>query len=124
LQAAAFGSQAHDLLIDPGDLLLEGCAFGHGFEQVVTLPEDRELGLQFSRLVLECWCLTIEEGDAIGQPLLPLFKGLFCTTNPIPVKAALELTGWPVGAPRLPLVSADSDVRQRLSSILAALRPT
>ena len=61
---------------------------------------------------------------ALHQRLLPLFKGLFCTTNPIPVKAALELTGWPVGAPRLPLVSADSDVRQRLSSILAALRPT
>jgi 4-hydroxy-tetrahydrodipicolinate synthase len=60
----------------------------------------------------------------LHQRLLPLFKGLFCTTNPIPVKAALELTGWPVGAPRLPLVSADSDVRQRLSSILAALRPT
>lgn len=56
--------------------------------------------------------------------LLPLFKALFCTTNPIPVKAALEISGWPVGAPRLPLLSADSDVRQRLSSILAALRPT
>jgi 4-hydroxy-tetrahydrodipicolinate synthase len=56
--------------------------------------------------------------------LLPLFKALFCTTNPIPVKAALEISGWPVGAPRLPLLPADSDVRQRLSSILAALRPT
>ncbi|MFM8968516.1 MAG: hypothetical protein ACKOGI_11375, partial [Vulcanococcus sp.] len=33
---------------------------------------------------------------------------LFCTTNPIPVKAALELSGWPVGAPRLPLLSAAS----------------
>lgn len=60
----------------------------------------------------------------LHQRLLPLFKALFCTTSPIPVKAALELEGWPVGAPRLPLVSADSAVRQRLSSILAALRPT
>jgi len=58
------------------------------------------------------------------EALLPLGKALFCTTNPIPVKAALELSGWPVGAPRLPLLPADSDVRQRLSSILAALRPT
>ncbi len=61
---------------------------------------------------------------AAHERLLPLFKGLFCTTSPIPVKAALELEGWPVGPPRLPLVSADSTVRQRLSSILAALRPT
>ena len=58
------------------------------------------------------------------QQLLPLCRALFCTTNPIPVKAALEISGWPVGAPRLPLLSADTAVRQRLSSILAALRPT
>jgi 4-hydroxy-tetrahydrodipicolinate synthase len=64
------------------------------------------------------------EALAFHEKLLPLFKGLFCTTNPIPVKAALELSGWAVGAPRLPLSSADSHVRERLSSILAALRPT
>lgn len=64
------------------------------------------------------------EALALHEKLLPLFKGLFCTTNPIPVKAALELSGWAVGAPRLPLLPADSHVRERLSSILAALRPT
>jgi 4-hydroxy-tetrahydrodipicolinate synthase len=58
------------------------------------------------------------------EALLPLLQALFCTSNPIPVKAALEIRGWPVGAPRLPLVAADSTVRERLSSILAALRPT
>jgi 4-hydroxy-tetrahydrodipicolinate synthase len=61
---------------------------------------------------------------ALHEQLLPLCKALFCTTNPIPVKAALEISGWPVGAPRLPLVPADHTVRERLSSILAALRPT
>jgi 4-hydroxy-tetrahydrodipicolinate synthase len=64
------------------------------------------------------------EALALQEKLLPLFKGLFCTTNPIPVKAALELSGWAVGAPRLPLLPADSHVRERLSSILDALRPT
>ncbi len=61
---------------------------------------------------------------AVHEQLLPLCKALFCTTNPIPVKAALELAGWPVGAPRLPLLSASNDVRDRLNSVLAALRPT
>jgi 4-hydroxy-tetrahydrodipicolinate synthase len=65
-----------------------------------------------------------DEALALHLQLLPLFKTLFCTTNPIPVKAALELRGWAVGAPRLPLLPADSQVRERLSSILAALRPT
>lgn len=60
----------------------------------------------------------------LHEQLLPLSKALFCTTNPIPVKAALEISGWPVGSPRLPLLPAENDVRQRLSSILAALRPT
>ena len=69
------------------------------------------------------------EGDqararVLHEQLLPLCKALFCTTNPIPVKAALELCGWPVGAPRLPLLSANAAVRQRLSETLAALRPT
>ena len=70
--------------------------------------------------------LAGRNGEALilHEKLLPLFKGLFCTTNPIPVKAALELCGWAVGAPRLPLLPADSHVRERLSSILAALRPT
>jgi 4-hydroxy-tetrahydrodipicolinate synthase len=58
------------------------------------------------------------------ERLMPLFRALFCSTNPIPVKAALELSGWPVGAPRLPLLSANNDVRQLLSTTLAALRPT
>lgn len=60
----------------------------------------------------------------LHEQLLPLCRALFCTTNPIPVKAALELTGWPVGAPRPPLLPADPAVRQRLHSVLAALRPT
>jgi 4-hydroxy-tetrahydrodipicolinate synthase len=61
---------------------------------------------------------------ALHEQLLPLCKALFCTTNPIPVKAALELSGWPVGAPRLPLLSASDTVKQHLCETLAALRPT
>ena len=58
------------------------------------------------------------------ERLLPLFKALFATTNPIPVKAALELSGWPVGVPRLPLISLEPAMRTALSDTLAALRQT
>jgi 4-hydroxy-tetrahydrodipicolinate synthase len=70
--------------------------------------------------------LAGDQGTALAlhEQLLPLCKALFCSTNPIPVKAALELSGWPVGAPRLPLLSASDTVKQRLSETLAALRPT
>lgn len=58
------------------------------------------------------------------EQLQPLFKALFATTNPIPVKAALELSGWPVGSPRLPLPPLDPVMRDALSNTLTALCQT
>ena len=81
-------------------------------------------GDQIQRMVQAFVAGDLGAAFAEHEQLLPLCKALFCTTNPIPVKAALELSGWSVGAPRLPLVSASSDVRDRLTSVLAALRPT
>lgn len=48
----------------------------------------------------------VDEAQAINCKLMPLFKALFITSNPIPVKAALKLCGFPVGGLRLPLVEA------------------
>ena len=64
------------------------------------------------------------EALAQHEVLIPLFKALFATTNPIPVKAALELNGWPVGAPRLPLSPLPEAMRTTLSTTLSALRQT
>jgi 4-hydroxy-tetrahydrodipicolinate synthase len=55
-----------------------------------------------------------ERGDVDGarkihQQLLPLYRALFVTTSPIPIKAAMALIGQPVGPPRLPLVPATKD---------------
>ena len=58
------------------------------------------------------------------EQLTPLFKALFATSNPIPVKAALELSGWSVGAPRLPLLPLHSAMRDSLADLLTALRQT
>ena len=55
------------------------------------------------------------------EQLQPLFKALFVTTNPIPIKAALELNGWPVGPPRKPLIPLNSQMKDELSKILSAL---
>ncbi|MDI7248292.1 MAG: 4-hydroxy-tetrahydrodipicolinate synthase [Bacillota bacterium] len=57
----------------------------------------------------------------INAELFPLFKALFVTTNPIPVKLALRLTGFDAGGLRPPLVEAGEKeaavVRQALSSL-------
>ena len=57
----------------------------------------------------------------IHERLQPLFKSLFTTTNPIPIKAALELSGWKVGNPRSPLSSLPIDMKKQLSIILKSL---
>jgi 4-hydroxy-tetrahydrodipicolinate synthase len=49
---------------------------------------------------------------------------LFATTNPIPVKAALEINGWSVGAPRPPLSPLPEAMRTTLSNTMSALRQT
>ena len=77
------------------------------------------------RAMIEAYC----QGDgpsalAVHEQLQPLFKALFATTNPIPVKAALELNGWPVGAPRPPLSSLSDAMRTTLAQTLSALRQT
>ena len=70
--------------------------------------------------------LSGRHAEALAQHelLLPLCKALFATTNPIPVKAALELSGWSVGDPRLPLVPLDAAMRESLAQALNALRQT
>jgi len=65
----------------------------------------------------------IETGDVpaarkIHEGLSPLFNALFITSNPIPVKAALEMLGLPAGVPRLPLVPATPEERDRVRRAL------
>ena len=59
-----------------------------------------------------------EEAEAANQALLPLMEGLFDTTNPILVKEALKLIGFPVGGVRLPLVDATAEQSARLAQIM------
>ncbi|MCL5677209.1 MAG: 4-hydroxy-tetrahydrodipicolinate synthase [Firmicutes bacterium] len=60
----------------------------------------------------------VAKAAALHQKLMPVFKGLFITTNPTPLKAALAMVGFPVGGPRLPLVEPTSEelgkIRQSL----------
>jgi 4-hydroxy-tetrahydrodipicolinate synthase len=65
----------------------------------------------------------IETGDVpaarkVHEALSPLFNALFVTSNPIPLKAALEMVGRPAGPPRLPLVPANAEERDRVRKAL------
>jgi 4-hydroxy-tetrahydrodipicolinate synthase len=65
----------------------------------------------------------VETGDVpaarkIHEALSPLYNALFVTSNPIPLKAALEMVGRPAGPPRLPLVPANAEERDRVRKAL------
>ncbi len=53
--------------------------------------------------------------------LWPLFKVLFITTNPVPVKAAMRLSGFDCGRVRLPLVDATPKEEEQIRTVLRAL---
>lgn len=49
----------------------------------------------------------LEKARELHYKLFPLFKLMFCTANPIPVKTALNLLGFGVGGFRLPICECD-----------------
>ena len=69
------------------------------------------------------------EGAAeLDEELRPIIDALAVTTNPIPVKAALNMLGHEVGALRLPLVEATAEEQRTIrgalerAGVLAAAR--
>jgi 4-hydroxy-tetrahydrodipicolinate synthase len=58
------------------------------------------------------------EAKALSDKLMPVFEAMFITTNPIPVKACLEMIGFPVGGLRLPMIEANQKEKNQLKKIL------
>jgi len=79
------------------------------------------VGNQLQQMIQAFSAGGIAIASQIHLQLFPLFKALFLTTNPIPVKQALKLKGWEVGSTRLPLCKADSDVTDKLKAVLEKL---
>ena len=71
-------------------------------------------------------CKACNKGDFICAAtlqlnLLPLIDSLFAETNPIPLKAALELAGLCTSKVRLPLTAPSEQTIQKLKNVLAQL---
>jgi 4-hydroxy-tetrahydrodipicolinate synthase len=84
-----------------GGILVASHLVGGEMRRVIDEPERRH---------------EIEDG------LRDLYKALTVTTNPIPVKAALNMAGIQVGGLRLPLVEASEEERTVIRSALERYR--
>jgi 4-hydroxy-tetrahydrodipicolinate synthase len=54
----------------------------------------------------------------IHRSLFPVFKGMFMTSNPVPIKTALNMLGLQVGLVRLPLVEATEQEQTEIRKLL------
>ena len=63
----------------------------------------------------------VAEALRLHRRLWPLFKVLFITTNPVPVKCAIRLSGFDCGRVRLPLVDATPKEEAQIRGVLEAL---
>ncbi|HEV7771610.1 MAG TPA: 4-hydroxy-tetrahydrodipicolinate synthase [Solirubrobacterales bacterium] len=63
----------------------------------------------------------IARAQEIDAELTPLYEGLSVTTNPIPVKAALQMLGLASERMRLPLVPADASQRAAVRTALEGI---
>lgn len=61
---------------------------------------------------------NIQEATKLQLDTLDLTSSLFCEVNPIPVKAALNIIGFDVGTPRLPLIEMSKTGKERLKTSL------
>lgn len=54
--------------------------------------------------------------------LFPMFKGIFVTTNPVPIKALVSMIGIKAGGVRLPLVDATAEEVKYLRNLLDEIK--
>ncbi len=79
------------------------------------------VGSQLQQMIQAFESGQVQAATQIHLKLFSLFKALFITTNPIPVKEALKLQGWDVGSFRLPLCDPGEEVRAMLKTVMAEL---
>jgi 4-hydroxy-tetrahydrodipicolinate synthase len=89
---------------------------GHGVISVASHIVGPQLKVMIETFVAG----DAESAKRVESRLLPIFKGLFVTTNPILVKAALQMAGFDCGGLRLPLIAANESERAALKEVLSA----
>lgn len=64
----------------------------------------------------------MEKASDLHRKLLPIFEGLFITSNPSPTKAALAMKGLDVGSVRLPLVPCNGKENEYIQGLFNNLK--
>lgn len=91
---------------------------GHGVVSVVSNLIPQEV----HALVEACLSNDWNTARDLHYALLPLFRGAFIETNPIPIKTLMHYDGLPGGPLRLPLTALEHDNERKLRHLYETLK--
>jgi 4-hydroxy-tetrahydrodipicolinate synthase len=77
------------------------------------------VGHQIQRMITAFFQGDVETAAKIHRRHLPLIASLFQVGSPVPLKYALEVIGFSVGEPRLPLCAPDEKVAANVRDVLS-----
>jgi len=111
-------SQRNDLVIVSGDDAIDFPMLVNGCKGIISVTANLLPNLK-SRLVHAVQEGNLDEARKINEDLYALNCVLFCESNPIPIKAAMYLTGLlDTLEYRLPLTAPSADTMKKLENIL------
>ena len=90
------------------------CVGGYGLVSVASNIIGNQIKLMMG-MVLEG---EIESAAKEHRRLLPILKALFWVTNPIPIKYAVNRSGFNAGLPRLPMCLPDEAFRKKFDAVM------
>lgn len=109
-----------EFLIYTGDDVLTLPTLAVGGYGVVSVAAH-VVGKQMKEMIESFVAGNINHAMKLNLTLLDIFNGLFIASNPIPVKAALNMTGVNVGGVRLPLTEARPNIKAEIQRNLRKL---
>ena len=119
IRLLAVAGRAVPVLSGDDALTLPLVALGtKGVISVLSNPAPRAA----AELTARARAADLERARALHYDLLPLVRALFMETNPLPVKAAMELLGRAGGPCRLPLGTVSEETRSRLRAVLEEMK--
>lgn len=104
-----------------GDDLLALPTAAVGGRGVVSVA-SHVAGPQFASMFEAFFAGDVDRAAAIHRSLVPLVRALFAVSSPIPVKAAMSLLGFDVGACRPPLCALTVEQTRALETALTPWR--
>jgi len=106
-----------NFLIYSGDDILTLPILAVGGCGVVSVASHL-VGRRIKSMVEAFFAGRVQEATSIHLELLELFKAMFITTNPVPVKRSLEFLGIETGPVRLPLVDLTKEQAEIIKETL------